>query len=390
MSIIKKTLSERDLLSQISHEKTEIKKIYAGFDGTAKSLQIGNLTPIAALKHLAKAGIEPIVVLGGATSRVGDPSGKNTTRKQLYTEDIDLNISIIQQQIKKLLPEAKIVNNADWLSSLSFMEFLDNIANHISVSYILNFKTFSDRLKNSQPLSIKEILYPLMQGYDFLHLFETEQCDAQLGGHDQWCNVLTGVDLIQHKHSKDTSVIAVTSPLLVDRKGHKMGKSVNGAIYLSSEMCAVYDFWNFWRNVDDCLVKTCFLRFTDLPIKNIDSLLSEKDINQAKILLADTITRWVHSEEECEQAKKRATTIFVDKNFDDLPITISQSNKLSEIIASLNAISNSEAKRLILSGAVKINGKVEKNTALKVHLEPALINIGKKNVFKVAFVNTKS
>ncbi|WP_342262055.1 tyrosine--tRNA ligase [Alphaproteobacteria bacterium endosymbiont of Tiliacea citrago] len=384
MSVLQKILQERDLLSQISNENVEVKKIYAGFDGTARSLQIGNLTPLAALKHLSKAGIQPIVLLGGATSTVGDPSGKNTTRKQLDKDDVNININILESQIKKLLPGSLIVNNYDWISKLSFMDFLDQVATFLSVSYVIKFKTFADRLANENPLTIKEILYPLMQGYDFLYLFENEGCDAQLGGHDQWCNVLTGVDLIQKKHSKDTNVVAVTSPLLVDSNGNKMGKSLAGAIYLSEELCSVYNFWSFWRNVDDSLVKTCLLRFSDFEIEEINDIVL-KDINQAKIKLANYMTTWVHSEEKAAEAQKKASSIFVDRNFNDLIETKVNHCKLSDVVSELKNISSSEAKRLIKSNSVKINEEIINDSSYSFKSGTFLISIGKKSFFKLVF-----
>lgn len=383
MSILSETLKKRDLFSQISNDQTEIKKIYVGFDGTAKSLQIGNLTPLAALKHLAKTGIQPIVLLGGATSRIGDPSGKKTTRKQLETNEVTENISILENQIKKLLPNATIVNNFDWLSRLSFMDFLENITNLVSVSYLTNFKTFAERLKNNDPLTLKEFLYPMMQGYDFLYLYETMHCDAQLGGNDQWCNVLTGVDLIQKKHSKNTSVVAVTSPLLVDSNGNKMGKSLKGAIYLSEKLCSVYDFWHFWRNIPDDIVTNCLYRLTDFETSEISEWIAQ-DINHAKIQLADSLTNWVHSKEDAQKAKKQANTIFVEKNFDQLEIIAVQTSKLFEIIAQLKNISNSEAKKLIQNNAIKINEEKISNISYLIEKgKESIISIGKKDVFKI-------
>lgn len=382
MSILNSVLSTRDLVKQISNSDAEIKKIYAGFDGTAESLQIGNLTPIAALRHLAKAGIKPIILLGGATSTVGDPSGKNTTRKQLKNDSILKNINCIKSQMKKLIPEATIVNNNDWLGNLSFMEFLDKVAQFTSVSSIINLKTFVARLENNDPFNMKELLYPLMQGYDFLWLYENMGCDAQLGGQDQWCNLLTGTNLIQKKYSNETPVVAVTAPLLTDSNGQKMGKSLSGAIYLSEKKIPVYDFWNFWRNVDDSIVKTCLLRFSDFEPIEIDDFI-KTDINDAKVKLADFMTTWVHSKEATKNAKNKVKTIFIDKNYEELiDITVS-SSKLSEIVAQLKNISMGDAKRLIEGNAVKVNNETIKDISFIINLKKALILIGKKDAFKI-------
>lgn len=382
MSILDKVLSTRNLMKQISNSETEVKTIYAGFDGTAESLQIGNLTPIAALRHLSKFGIKPIILLGGATSIVGDPSGKNTTRKQLENNSISKNINCIKSQMKKLLPEATIVNNNDWLGHLSFLEFLDKAAQYTSVSSIVNLKTFAARLENHDPFTMKELLYPLMQGYDFLWLYENMKCDAQLGGQDQWCNLLTGINLIQKKYPNDTSVVAVTAPLLTDSSGQKMGKSLRGAIYLSEEKLSSYDFWSFWRNLDDSLVKTCLLRFSDFDIIEIDDFV-KININDAKIKLADFMTTWVHSEEASKNAKIKAKTIFIEKKYEELNHTIVSSSKLSEIVSQLKNISMKEAKILIKGGAVKINNETIKDISFIINLNKAFLLIGKKDAFKI-------
>lgn len=379
MNIYEK-LKERELF-QNSSNKINFQTIYTGFDGTADSLQIGNLIPIAALRILNKLNIKIIVVLGGGTSKIGDPSGKSETRKQLETDSINKNLNQIKNQIKKLLPNAIIVNNADWLNSLSFMNFLDQAATFIPVSKIIKLKTFAERLKNNQPFTMKELLYPLLQGYDFLHLFEQNNCTAQLGGQDQWCNLLTGIDLIQSKHGNNIKVTAITCPLLTDSNGKKMGKSLNGAIYLSKEKCSIFDFWNFWRNIDDSIVKTCLLKFTELPLLHIENLV-KNDINKAKIELANEITTWIHSKEDAKIAEKQAENLFINKNFDTLQPIIVSTNKLIEIVAKLKNISNSESKELIRNGSVKENDITITNVSHNVQNQ-AIIKIGKKHIFKI-------
>lgn len=373
-------LQKRDLIYQFSKD-IKFSVVYAGFDGTAKSLQIGNLTPLSALRHLEAHNIKIIVVLGGATSKIGDPSGKTTTRAQLANDIVEDNIIRIKAQIQKLLPNATIVNNYDWISKVDFMSFLDQIAHYIPVSQIINLKTFAERLDKHQPFTIKEMLYPLLQGYDFLHLFEKYNCSAQIGGQDQWCNLLTGVDLISKKHASES--IAITCPLLVDSNGNKMGKSLSGAIYLSKELCSVNQFWQFWRNIDDCLTKICLKRLTMIDLEIIENIY-HKDINQAKILLANEITTWVHSKEEAIEAETQAKEIFINNNYDKIkPISISKSLRLFEIISKIKNISNSASKKLIAEGGVLINDI--KNNNIQTILTPSvyIIKIGKKSVFKI-------
>lgn len=376
-------LEKRNLLFQFS-KKSNFSTVYAGFDGTAISLQIGNLTPLTALRHLSNANVNIIVLLGGATSKIGDPSGKTETRAQLAEDIVIDNIIKIEQQIRKLLPNAIIVNNYDWISKLDFMNFLDKVAHYVSVSKIINLKTFSERLEKHQPFTIKEMLYPLLQGYDFLHLFEQYNCNAQIGGQDQWCNLLTGTDLIKTKYP-NAEPIAITCPLLVDSSGRKMGKSLNGAIYLSKELCSVYDFWHFWRNIDDQLVKTCLKRFTLLALEYIEEIC--QDINKAKIVLANEITTWVHSKEEAIEAAKKAQEIFYNKNYDILNIIAFKANdKLFHIISKLKNISNSEAKKLIENDAILIDDQKTNDTNKICSNGTYIIKIGKKSTFKIQII----
>lgn len=372
-------LKNRDLFFQ-SHSNTEIKCAYVGFDGTAISLQIGNLTGLAMLRLANLNNIKTIGLVGGATSLIGDPEGKKTTRKKLEKEEVEKNIEGIKNQIQKLCPEAKIVNNIDWISNLTFLDFLTQVAPYYPLSALIKLKTFADRLENNDPLSVQELLYPLIQGYDFAHLYKTYGCNAQFGGHDQWCNLIAGLDLIKRKYAEE-NINIVTAPLLTNSAGQKMGKSVNGAVYINPNLCSVFDFWQFWRNIEDSMVKTCLLRFTLIEVQEINELI-EKDINEAKIKLANEVTTWVHSAVDAKNAQNQAKSIFIDKNTDNLETITFKDPKITEIVANLMKISNTEAKKLIKQNAVKIDDEIISSN-FETQKTNFVISIGKKQIFKI-------
>jgi len=376
-------LKKKELLYQQTNTQTkEVTGIYCGFDGTAESLQIGNLHGLAVLRLAYKHNIPTIALVGGATSQVGDPSEKSETRKKIENNQVEINIKNITKQIKKLVPNAKIVNNIDWLAKLNFMDFSEKVAKHISVSSLIKLKTFASRLTNNDPFSTQELIYPLMQAYDFLYLYENENCNTQCGGSDQWCNILTGTELIRKKiETKENELLGITFPLLTDSNGKKMGKSLKGAIYCSEHMCSIYDFWQFWRNVEDVIVKPCLKKLTTLSVEEIDGI---ENINEAKTILANEITTWIHSKEEATAAQTQAKLIFIEKNTDELTAITVSSNKIIEILVEIKATaSNSNAKKLIEQGAVKIDGKVILQKDHKESKQTFILSVGKKSFYKI-------
>lgn len=389
-----KELSARELLYQITNNDANqvIKKAYCGFDATAISLQVGNLLCLSFMRLLHKHNIPTISILGGATTQIGDPTGKNETRKKIDNEVILKNISNIQAQIAKLLPQTKFLNNATWLNNLSFTQFLEEIAKYIPVGSLLKLEMFANRLANHDPLNMQELLYPLMQGYDFLWLYENEDCNAEIGGADQWCNILCGVDLIKKKHliewhanenhiNAKMQPVGLTIPLLVDKTGKKMGKTENGAVYLDPSVFSIFDFWQFWRNIDDSMAISCLKKFTLIELEEIEQI---ENINHAKIMLANDVTSWVHSPEDAQKAQMEAKTIFIEHNLDNLPLVAIHSNKLFEILIEIKAAeTNNRAKTLIEQGAIKINDILITDRNYTLNENEAVISVGKKKFFKV-------
>jgi len=378
-------------------ENFKINGIYCGFDATAKSLQIGNLLCISFLRLAQKTGIKTIALLGGATTKVGDPTGKNEARKKLEENAISENINQFHGQISRLLPGVKILNNETWLNDWKFMDFLCNTAGNFSLSSLLKLKTFATRLEQNLPLSLQEFMYPIMQAYDFLWLYENEGCNAEFGGGDQWCNILTGVELIHSKYGQnsevyegelnknrsETKALGLTLPLLLNSAGQKMGKSVSGAIYLSGQGTA-FDFWQFWRNIEDSMVIPCLKKFTLLELSEIEKLAKLSNINDAKIALANEVTTWIHGLKSAEMAHNQAQKIFCQKNLDDFEKVVVNSGKLVEIIVATKAVkSNSEAKSLIEQNAVKINNSLITDKEHMENSQEFSLSIGKKKFFKI-------
>ncbi len=376
-------IKARELFYQTTdHNHTvETKGTYCGFDATALSLQIGNLLCLSLLRLFDKHKVKTIAVLGGATTSVGgDPTWKNDTRNKLDANQVEKNIEVIEKQIKSLIPNAKIMNNANWLEQLKFLDFIEHIASTVSVSAHLKLETFANRLQNNNPLNMQELLYPLMQGYDFLWLYENEGCNVECGGADQWCNILAGIELIKKKH-ENPQIIGMTLPLLTTPNGEKMGKSVNGAVYLNPDMYSPYNFWQFWRNIDDSIVKPCLKKFTLIDIQEIDNM---NDINQAKIILANDLTTWIHGSETSKAAQAQATSVFIEKNLDELEANKVSSNKLIEIMVEIKACeTKSQAKTLIEQAAVKINEQVIKDKTHKLEAGQSTLSVGKKKFYKI-------
>ena len=377
-------LRERGFLAQITYEE-ELNKafeegpitFYTGFDPTADSLHIGHYIPIMAMAHLQKAGHKPIALMGGGTAMIGDPSGKTDMRKMMTVETIDDNVAHIKQQMKSFLDfdegkpnHAIIVNNADWLRNLNYIEFLRDVGSLFSVNRMLTAECYKQRLEKG--LTFLEFNYLLMQSYDFLQLFEKYGCSLETGGDDQWSNMLSGADLIRKKLSKPA--FATTFKLLLTHDGRKMGKTERGALWLDPAKTAPYDFYQYWRNVDDADVEKCLALLTFLPMDEVRRLgrLQGADINIAKETLAFEITKIVHGEEEAVKARETARSFFGGTGDNgDIPTTTldkleGDSLSLADalVIAKL-APSKSEARRLIESGSVTVNNeKVTDRTAV--------------------------
>ena len=298
-------------------------KAYIGFDCTAESLHVGSLLQIMCLRLLQKHGHQPIVLIGGGTTRIGDPSGKDKTRKILEEKDINRNIKNIEKILKKFLNDTDdktkpiFVNNYDWLKQLNYISFLREIGKHFTINKMLTFDSVKLRLEREQSLSYMEFNYMILQAYDFLELNKIQNCVLQIGGSDQWGNIVNGVDLI--KRYSGNSVFGLTTPLITLASGAKMGKTENGAIWLDEKFLSAYDYWQFWRNTDDRDVVKFLKIFTDLKIKEIDDI-KEKNINDLKILLANKTTEMLHGADEARKAEKAAREAFSGNlDLDNLP-----------------------------------------------------------------------
>lgn len=392
-------LEWRGFIAQITHpqeldELLSSKKIsaYIGFDCTAKSLHVGSLIQIMILRLLKKHGHNPIVLLGGGTTKIGDPSGKDEARKILSPVQIDENLSGIKKTLAKFIDGAKFVNNDEWLSGLKYIDFLRDIGRHFSVNRMLGFDSVKSRLERDQPLSFLEFNYMILQAYDFYELYKEYDCALQIGGSDQWGNIVNGVELI--RKSLNSSSFGLTSPLLTTSDGKKMGKSVNGALWLDHEMLSPYDYFQFFRNVDDLDVIRFIKLFTDLSREEIVQLekLEGQEINKAKEILAFEATKICHGQDQAEQALEKARAIFVagkKEAYEEKQVSFCENKKLVEIIKEIGACaSNGEARRLIEGGGVKINDEKIENVDLSfVKSQNFDLQIGKKKFYRIIMVN---
>jgi tyrosyl-tRNA synthetase len=336
---------------------------YVGFDATADSLHVGNLVSIMMLRHLQMAGHQPIVLIGGGTTKIGDPSGKDESRRMLTDEQIANNITGIKEIFQKFLrfddspTSAIIVNNDEWLSDLSYIPFLREVGQHFTINRMLTMDSVKTRLERKQPLTFLEFNYMILQGYDFVELNKRYGCILQMGGSDQWGNIVQGVEL--GRRLGDRSLYGMTTPLITTASGSKMGKSVSGAIWLRSEKLSVYDYWQFWRNTDDADVSRFLRLFTDLPLSEIEKLdqHSGSDINEAKITLANEATALCHGREASIIASQAASVVFNGGVSSDLPsIVLSNETSIVDVMMLLHMVqSRSDAKRMIIQGGVKIN-----------------------------------
>lgn len=363
-------LKERGFIQQLTHEE-EIKRLlenekitfYTGYDPTADSLTAGHFLTLMAMAHMQKAGHRPIALIGGGTTMIGDPSGRTDMRKMLSFEQIQHNAEKFKSQMEKLIDfsdgKAIMVNNADWLMNLNYIEFLRDIGVHFSVNRMLTAECFKKRLERG--LSFLEFNYMLMQSYDFLQLNERYGCIMQLGGDDQWSNIIQGVELIRKKTGRPA--YGMTFTLLTTSDGQKMGKTQKGAIWLDPNKTSPFEFYQYWRNIDDADVEKCLALLTFLPMDEVRRLgaLKDKEINEAKKVLAYEVTKTVHGEEEASKAAKAAEALFGSGgSMEDVPtVTIPETllnSKILDVLTSAKIIpSKSEGKRLIQQGGLYVN-----------------------------------
>src|SRR5574344_599121 len=367
-------LEERGYLKQLSHEEEirnllEKEKItfYIGFDPTADSLHIGHFIALMVMAHMQRAGHRPIALLGGGTGMIGDPSGKDDMRKMLTPEFINHNVECIKKQISKFVDfsdgKAIVANNADWLLSLNYVDMLRSVGVHFSVNRMMAAECFRQLLEREKGLSFFEFNYMIMQAYDFYTLHKKYNCIMELGGDDQWSNMIAGVELIRRKDGEPA--YCMTNTLLTNSEGKKMGKTVGGALWLEPNKTSPYDFYQYWRNIDDADVEKCLALLTFLPMNEVRRLGALKDsaINEAKVVLAYEVTKLVHGEEEAKKAKAAAEALFSGgNNMEDVPtISVTPAELNPSLIDILTAnkvfVSKSEARRTIQQGGLTLGDK---------------------------------
>jgi len=393
-------LAERGYVEQATHEE-EIRALlgqesvtfYIGFDPTADSLHVGHFIQVMVMMHMQQAGHRPIAIIGGGTAMVGDPSGKTDMRKMLTQEQIQKNAASFKKQFSRFIDfgegKALMVNNADWLLNLNYIEFLRDIGKHFSVNRMLTFECFKNRLEKG--LSFLEFNYMLMQSYDFLELYRRYNCKLQLGGNDQWSNILGGVELI--RRADEGAAYGLTFKLLTTSEGKKMGKTESGAIWLDGEKTSPYDFYQYWRNVDDRDVENCLSLLTFLPMTEVRRLgaLEGAEINKAKEILAFEVTKLVHGAEEAQKAAQAAKALFGGgENSENIPCTELTKSRLAggmDILTVLTEAglisSKGEGRRLIQQGGIYVgDNRVEDFTQIisekDFHEGKLMIRKGKK------------
>ena len=395
-SSLMRLLDERGYIHQVTDPETfdalaakDIVSAYVGYDATAPSLHVGNLVSIMLLRRLQQAGHRPIVLMGGGTTKVGDPSGKDDVRKLLTSDQIDQNIASIRRVFAKLLTfgdgptDAIMVNNADWLDRLEYIQFLREVGRHFTINRMLTFDSVRLRLDREQPLTFLEFNYMILQAYDFLELSRRVGCRAQFGGSDQWGNIVNGIELA--RRIEGTELFGVTTPLITTADGAKMGKTALGAIWLDDQLLSPYDYWQFWRNTQDADVGKFLKLFTDLSMEDIGKLesLSGADINEAKIVLATEATAMLHGREAAEAAARTAADTFgAGGAGEDLPtLSLGDGMNIAHALTALGFTpSNKEAKRKIAEGAVRLDDVAVNDSALIVtpRDEPLKLSLGKK------------
>ena len=385
-----------DLSNTLDKEKI---KAYIGFDCTAESLHVGSLLQIMCLKLLQKHGHRPIILLGGGTTRIGDPSGKDKTRTMLSEDEIEKNIINIKKILENFLDDKNqktkpiFVNNYSWLKNLNYISFLRDIGKHFTINKMLSFDSVKIRLEREQSLSYMEFNYMILQAYDFLELNKKENCILQIGGSDQWGNIVNGVDLI--KRYSNHQAYGLTTPLITLASGAKMGKTESGAVWLDKRLLSPYDYWQFWRNVDDRDVLKFIKIFTDINIDEIEKI-KNNNINELKILLANKATEMLHGELEAKSSEETAKQTFTENSLgDNLPTVSINQNKLEDKITIVDLVvlsklenSKSEIRRLIKGSGIRINNQVVINENLIITKEffkndLIKLSLGKKRHIKI-------
>mgnify|MGYP000880876691 CR=1 FL=1 len=396
-------LKRRGLIAQSTHEK-EIEKLlnnekmsfYIGFDATADSLHIGHFLQLVVMKHMQNAGHKPIVLLGTGTTMIGDPTGKTDMRKMLTNEEINYNAERFKEQMSRFIDfsegKAEIVRNGDWLMEMNYIDFLRTVGRHFSVNKMLSAECFKSRLEKG--LSFLEFNYMLMQSYDFLYLYQNKGVKLELGGDDQWSNILGGVDLIRRVEQGEA--YGMTFTLLTTKEGKKMGKTEKGALWLDADKCSPYDFYQYWRNVSDDDVITCMKLLTFLPIEEIEEMerkYSGNELNKIKEILAFELTKMVHSEADAQKSQEAAKSVFGgDMSSENMPTTIFNNDELEDgVIGILDLLvksgltsSKSEGRRLVMQGGISVDGqKITDANQLIVIDEYVIVRKGKKVFHKI-------
>jgi tyrosyl-tRNA synthetase len=375
----------------------EIVPGYIGFDATAPSLHVGNLVSIMLLRRLQQAGHKPVVVMGGGTTRIGDPTGKDEVRKMLTDDTIESNINSIRTAFEQFLTfgdgptDAVMVNNHDWLGQLGYIELLQQVGTHFTINRMLTFDSVKLRLEREQPMTFLEFNYMILQGYDFRHLSKTMGVRLQMGGSDQWGNIINGMELARRMDG--TEVFGLTTPLITKADGSKMGKSVSGAIWLNREQLPDYDYWQFWRNTDDRDVGRFLRLFTDIPLDEIERLesLGGSEINVAKIALANAATELCRGADAAALAAETARKTFEEGAAGgDLP-SVDASGEISVIdaLVALNFVaSKKEARRMIQGGGARVDGDAvtDEEAVITAQAAPVKISAGKKKHGLINFV----
>jgi tyrosyl-tRNA synthetase len=375
----------------------EIVPGYIGFDATAPSLHVGNLVSIMLLRRLQQAGHKPVVVMGGGTTRIGDPTGKDEVRKMLTDDTIESNINSIRTAFEQFLTfgdgptDAVMVNNHDWLGQLGYIELLQQVGTHFTINRMLTFDSVKLRLEREQPMTFLEFNYMILQGYDFRHLSKTMGVRLQMGGSDQWGNIINGMELARRMDG--TEVFGLTTPLITKADGSKMGKSVSGAIWLNREQLPDYDYWQFWRNTDDRDVGRFLRLFTDIPLDEIERLesLGGSEINVAKIALANAATELCRGADAAALAAETARKTFEEgASGGDLP-SVDASGKISVIdaLVALNFVaSKKEARRMIQGGGARVDGDAvtDEEAVITAQAAPVKISAGKKKHGLINFI----
>ena len=391
-----KLLDERGYIHQVTDAaaldalaQKQVVPGYIGFDATAPSLHVGNLVSIMLLRRMQQAGHKPIVLMGGGTTKVGDPSGKDEGRKLLTHEEIEANVASIRRVFERFLTfgdgptDAVMANNAEWLDELLYIPFLREVGRHFTINRMLTFESVRLRLDREQPLTFLEFNYMILQAYDFLELSRLSGCRLQLGGSDQWGNIVNGIELA--RRIDGTELFGVTTPLITNADGAKMGKTAAGAVWLSGEMLSPYDYWQFWRNAADADVGRFLRLFTDVPLNEIERLesLEGAEINEAKVVLATEATAMLHGRDAALAAQQTARQTFESGGTgEDLPkLSVGGGMNIAHALTAIGFTpSNKEAKRKIAEGAVRLDDVAVDDPALMVTVmaEPVKLSLGRK------------